>query len=186
MILTDDNFASIEAAVEEGRGVYDNLTKFIVWIIPTNLGESLMLLCAIMLGLPLPLVPLQLLWINLTDTVLGLSLAFEPKEGDVMNRPPRPTQQPLLPWPLILRSGLVSSIMLAVGLGVFLWELRMEKRRPGLRPNRCGECDRAGAGLLSLQLPRFEAQCTVRRPIQEPLGRRRSTDDADRPGALHA
>jgi len=168
MILTDDNFASIEAAVEEGRGVYDNLTKFIVWIIPTNLGESLMLLCAIMLGLPLPLVPLQLLWINLTDTVLGLSLAFEPKEGDVMNRPPRPTQQPLLPWPLILRSGLVSSIMLAVGLGVFLWELRMEKRRPGLRPNRCGECDRAGAGLLSLQLPRFEAQCTVRRPIQEP------------------
>jgi Ca2+-transporting ATPase len=126
MILTDDNFASIEAAVEEGRGVYDNLTKFIVWIIPTNLGESLMLLCAIMLGLPLPLVPLQLLWINLTDTVLGLSLAFEPKEGDVMNRPPRPTQQPLLPWPLILRSGLVSSIMLAVGLGVFLWELRVE------------------------------------------------------------
>jgi Ca2+-transporting ATPase len=126
MILTDDNFASIEAAVEEGRGVYDNLTKFIVWIIPTNLGESLMLLCAIMLGLPLPLVPLQLLWINLTDTVLGLSLAFEPKEGDVMNRPPRPTHQPLLPWPLILRSGLVSSIMLAGGLGVFLWELRME------------------------------------------------------------
>jgi Ca2+-transporting ATPase len=126
MILTDDNFASIEAAVEEGRGVYDNLTKFIVWIIPTNLGESLMLLCAIMLGMPQPLVPLQLLWINLTDTVLGLSLAFEPKEGDVMNRPPRPTQQPLLPWPLILRSGLVSSIMLAGGLGVFLWELRME------------------------------------------------------------
>jgi cation-transporting ATPase F len=126
MILTDDNFASIEAAVEEGRGVYDNLTKFIVWIIPTNLGESLMLLSAIMLGLPLPLVPLQLLWINLTDTFLGLSLAFEPKEGDVMNRPPRPTQQPLLPWGLILRSGLVSSIMLAGGLGVFLWELRME------------------------------------------------------------
>lgn len=76
MILTDDNFASIEAAVEEGRGVYDNLTKFIVWIIPTNLGESLMLLSAILFGLPLPLVPLQLLWINLTDTVLGLSLAF--------------------------------------------------------------------------------------------------------------
>ena len=61
MILTDDNFASIEAAVEEGRGVYDNLTKFIVWIIPTNLGESLMLLSAILFGLPLPLVPLQLL-----------------------------------------------------------------------------------------------------------------------------
>ena len=89
MILTDDNFATIEAAVEEGRGVFDNLTKFIVWIIPTNLGEALMLLSTIVLGLPLPLLPLQLLWINLTDTLLGLSLAFEPKEGDVMSRPPR-------------------------------------------------------------------------------------------------
>ncbi len=126
IILTDDNFSSIEAAVEEGRGAYDNLTKFIVWIIPTNLGESLMLLSAIMLGLPLPLVPLQLLWINLTDTILGLSLAFESKEGDVMNRPPRPTQQPLLPWRLIQRSVLVSTMMLAGGLGVFLWELRVE------------------------------------------------------------
>ncbi len=125
MILTDDNFASIEAAVEEGRGVYDNLTKFIVWIIPTNLGESLMLLSAILFGLPLPLVPLQLLWINLTDTVLGLSLAFEPKEADVMNRPPRPTQQPMLPKALMLRSVLVSSIMVAGGLGLFLWELRV-------------------------------------------------------------
>ena len=125
MILTDDNFASIEAAVEEGRGVYDNLTKFIVWIIPTNLGESLMLLSAILFGLPLPLVPLQLLWINLTDTVLGLSLAFEPKEADVMNRPPRPTQQPMLPKALVLRSVLVSSIMVAGGLGLFLWELRV-------------------------------------------------------------
>jgi magnesium-transporting ATPase (P-type) len=130
MILTDDNFSSIEAAVEEGRGVYDNLTKFIVWIIPTNLGESLMLLSAIMLGLPLPLVPLQLLWINLTDTVLGLSLAFEPKEGDVMNRPPRPTHQPLLPWKLIQRSVLVSTMMLAGGLGVFLWELRVDNTGP--------------------------------------------------------
>jgi len=126
MILADDNFASIEAAVEEGRGVYDNLTKFIVWIIPTNLGESLILLSAIMTGLPLPLVPLQLLWINLTDTILGLSLAFEPKEGGVMNRPPRPAKQPMLPLPLILRAGLVSGIMVAGGLGLFLWELRVE------------------------------------------------------------
>ncbi len=127
MILTDDNFASIEAAVEEGRGVYDNITKFIVWIIPTNLGESLILLSAILFGLPLPLVPLQLLWINLTDTVLGLSLAFEPKEGDVMSRPPRPTKQPMMPLALVVRSGLVSSIMVACGLGLFLWELRIEK-----------------------------------------------------------
>ena len=127
MILTDDNFASIEAAVEEGRGVFDNLTKFIVWIIPTNLGEALMLLTAIVLGLPLPLLPLQLLWINLTDTLLGLSLAFEPKERDVMSRPPRKPKQPLLTLPLIMRTGLVSLIMLGGGLGLFLWELRVEQ-----------------------------------------------------------
>ena len=127
MILTDDNFASIEAAVEEGRGVFDNLTKFIAWIIPTNLGEALMLVSAIVIGLPLPLVPLQLLWINLTDTLLGLALAFEPKERDVMSRPPRPPGQPLLPLPLIMRAGLVSFIMVAGGLGLFLWELRVEQ-----------------------------------------------------------
>ena len=126
MILTDDNFASIEAAVEEGRGVFDNLTKFIVWIIPTNLGEALMLLTAIVLGLPLPLLPLQLLWINLTDTLLGLSLAFEPKERDVMSRPPRKPAQPLLTLPLLMRTGLVSLIMVGGGLSVFLWELRVE------------------------------------------------------------
>jgi cation-transporting P-type ATPase F len=127
MILTDDNFASIEAAVEEGRGVFDNLTKFIVWIVPTNLGEALMLLTAIVLGLPLPLLPLQLLWINLTDTLLGLSLAFEPKDSDVMLRPPRSPKQPLLTFPLIMRTGLVSFIMLGGGLGLFLWELRVEQ-----------------------------------------------------------
>jgi len=127
MILTDDNFASIEAAVEEGRGVFDNLTKFIIWIIPTNLGEALMLLSTIVFGLPLPLLPLQLLWINLTDTLLGLSLAFEPKEDDVMSRPPRDPKRHLLTFPLIMRTGLVSLIMVAGGLGVFLWELRIEQ-----------------------------------------------------------
>ena len=127
MILTDDNFASIEAAVEEGRGVFDNLTKFIVWIIPTNLGEALILLTAIVVGLPLPLLALQLLWINLTDTALGLPLAFEPKERDVMLRPPRDPKQPLLTRPLVLRTALVSLIMVGGGLGLFLWELRVEQ-----------------------------------------------------------
>jgi cation-transporting P-type ATPase F len=127
MILTDDNFASIEAAVEEGRGVFDNLTKFIIWIIPTNLGEALMLLSTILLGLPLPLLPLQLLWINLTDTLLGLSLAFEPKEGDVMSRPPRDPKRPLLTFAFIMRTILVSLIMVIGGISVFLWELRIEQ-----------------------------------------------------------
>ncbi len=126
MVLTDDNFASIEAAVEEGRGVFDNLTKFIVWILPTNLGEAAMLITAILLGLPLPALPLQLLWVNLTDTLLGLPLAFEPKEKGLMHRPPRNPRQPLLTHSLIMRTGLVTLIILIGGLGLFLWELRTE------------------------------------------------------------
>jgi len=125
MVLMDDNFASIEAAVEEGRGVFDNLTKFIVWILPTNLGEALLLITAIFLGLPLPALPLQLLWVNLTDTVLGLPLTFEPKETDLMRRKPRNPQQPLLTFPLVMRTALVSLIMVGGGLGLFLWELRV-------------------------------------------------------------
>ncbi len=125
MVLMDDNFASIEAAVEEGRGVFDNLTKFIVWILPTNLGEALLLITAIFTGLPLPALPLQLLWINLTDTVLGLPLTFEPKEADLMRRPPRQPTQALLTRPLVMRTALVSLIMVAGGLGLFLYELRI-------------------------------------------------------------
>jgi magnesium-transporting ATPase (P-type) len=127
MVLTDDNFASIEAAVEEGRGVFDNITKFIVWILPTNLGEAAMLITTILLGLPLPALPLQLLWVNLTDTLLGLPLAFEPKEPGLMRRPPRNPRQPLLTHPLIMRTGLVTLIILIGGLALFLWELRVEK-----------------------------------------------------------
>lgn len=90
MILTDDNFATIEAAVEEGRGVFDNLTKFIVWTLPTNMGEGLVILAAVFAGVTLPLLPVQILWINMTTAVLlGLMLAFEPKEPDIMRRPPR-------------------------------------------------------------------------------------------------
>jgi Ca2+-transporting ATPase len=126
MVLTDDNFASIEAAVEEGRGVFDNITKFIVWILPTNLGEATMLIVAILLGLPLPALPLQLLWVNLTDTLLGLPLAFEPKEQGLMRRPPRNPRQPLLTHPLIMRTGLVALIILIGGVALFLWELRVE------------------------------------------------------------
>ncbi|MEN9661173.1 MAG: putative cation-transporting ATPase [Verrucomicrobiota bacterium] len=123
MILADDNFASIEAAVEEGRGVYENLTKFIVWIIPTNVGESLLVLTAVSLALPLPVLPSQLLWINLTDTLLGLPFAFEPAERDLMQRPPRPPGQPILTPALLRRTLLVCTIMLGGTFWLFLWEL---------------------------------------------------------------
>jgi magnesium-transporting ATPase (P-type) len=123
MLLTDDNFASIEAAVEEGRGVFENLTKFIVWTLPTNIGESVILLAAILLGTALPALPVQLLWINMvTAILLGLMLVFEPKERGLMTRPPRDPRQPILTFPLFMRTGLVSMLILAGAFGAFLWE----------------------------------------------------------------
>jgi magnesium-transporting ATPase (P-type) len=123
MVLTDDNFASIEAAVEEGRCVFDNLTKFIVWTLPTNMGEGLVLLTAIAFGAVLPILPVQILWINMTTAVaLGLMLAFEPKEPGIMRRPPRDPGQRILTGVLIERIVLVSFLMLAGAYGVFLWE----------------------------------------------------------------
>ena len=102
MVLTDDDFATIEGAVEEGRGVFDNLTKFIVWTLPTNMGEGLVILVAILLGSALPILPVQILWINMTTAVaLGLMLAFEPKEPGIMTRPPRDPAAPTAhrrPW----------------------------------------------------------------------------------------
>jgi len=123
MVLTDDNFASIEAAVEEGRCVFDNLTKFIVWTLPTNMGEGLVLLTAIAFGAVLPILPVQILWINMTTAVaLGLMLAFEPKEPGIMLRPPRDPRQPLLTGVLVERILLVSALLLAGAYGIFLWE----------------------------------------------------------------
>jgi cation-transporting P-type ATPase F len=122
MILTDDNFASIEAAVEEGRGVFDNLTKFIVWTLPTNMGEGLVILAAIGAGLALPILPVQILWINMTTAVaLGLMLAFEPKEDGIMRRLPRDPKQSLLTGALVWRIFLVGALLLAGSFGLFLW-----------------------------------------------------------------
>jgi cation-transporting P-type ATPase F len=124
MILTDDNFASIEAAVEEGRGVFDNLTKFIAWTLPTNLGEGLVLLAAIIAGVTLPILPIQLLWINMiTAGVLGIALSLEPKEPGLMKRKPRDPQAPILNGTLIWRILLVSFIILAGAFGLFEYEL---------------------------------------------------------------
>ncbi|HWQ05060.1 MAG TPA: cation-transporting P-type ATPase [Longilinea sp.] len=124
MILTDDNFATIAAAVEEGRGVFDNLVKFIAWTLPTNLGEGLVLLAAIVTGVTLPILPIQILWINMvTAAVLGMTLAVEPKEADLMTRKPRDPQAPILDSALIWRIVLVSLIILAGAFGLFEYEL---------------------------------------------------------------
>jgi cation-transporting P-type ATPase F len=127
MILTDDNFASIEAAVEEGRGVFDNLTKFIVWTLPTNTSEGLIVLAAILFGTALPALPVQLLWVNMmTSVFLGLMLVFEPKEGDLMSRPPRDPKRPLLTHALVMRTGLVGLIVLGGSFWLFDWEISVE------------------------------------------------------------
>lgn len=124
IVLTDDNFATIEAAVEEGRGVFDNLVKFITWVLPTSIGEGLVVFVAILAGAALPILPVQILWINMTTVVLlGLVLAFEPKEPGIMRRLPRSPSQPLLTGRLLFRIVSVSLMMLMGGFGLFELEL---------------------------------------------------------------
>lgn len=123
MVLTDDNFASIAHAVEEGRTVYDNLKKSIMFVLPTNGGEALTIIAAIIMGRMLPITPIQILWINMiTAVTLALTLAFEPAERDVMQRPPRNPKEPILTSFLIWRIIFVSIILVIGTYGLFLWE----------------------------------------------------------------
>lgn len=124
MVLTDDNFATIESAVEEGRCVYANLVKFIAWTLPTNAGEGLVILTAILFGATLPILPVQILWINMTTAgCLGLMLAFEPKEPGIMARAPRRPDRPILDKVILWRIGLVSLMLLLGAFGLFKWEM---------------------------------------------------------------
>ena len=122
MVLADDNFASIAAAVREGRTVYDNLKKAIVFLLPVNGGESFAIIMAILLGYTLPITPLQILWVNMVSSVgLAIALAFEPTETDVMKRPPRPATEPMLSGFLIWRIVFVSLLFVAGVFGIFVW-----------------------------------------------------------------
>jgi cation-transporting ATPase F len=122
MILTDDNFATLEAAVEEGRGVYDNVVKFITWTLPTNGGQGMVLLTAILLGTELPVLPVQLLWVNMVTVVLlGTALVFEPKEPGLMQQPPRLVDKPILDWALGIRTILISAVLGGFAFGFFEW-----------------------------------------------------------------
>ena len=123
MILTDDNFATLQSAVEQGRGVFDNLRKFLVWTLPTNASEAMILLVAILFGITLPILPVQLLWINLCTAVfLGLMLVFEPNESDLMDRPPRDPTRPLLTVLLLQRTALVTSLIAVGAYWLFFFE----------------------------------------------------------------
>jgi calcium-translocating P-type ATPase len=123
MVLVDDNFASITHAVEEGRGIYDNLLKSIIFILPTNGGEAFIIVAAIVMGETLPITPVQILWVNMiTAVTLALTLAFEPPERNIMGRMPRKPDEPLLSAFLIWRTLFVSLIMVTGSFGLFLWE----------------------------------------------------------------
>ncbi|GAO69417.1 carbonate dehydratase [Comamonas sp. E6] len=125
MVLADDNFATIVAAVKEGRTVYENLRKVIAWTLPTNGGQAIVIVAAILLGLSLPVTPVQILWVNLVTAVaLGLTLAFEPPEPTLMQRKPRSPDEQLLQPYLLWRVALVS-VLFALGcFGMFEWSLR--------------------------------------------------------------
>ncbi len=124
MVLADDNFASISAAVGEGRTIYDNLRKVISWTLPTNGGQALILLFAIAFGLTLPITPVQILWINLVAaSALGLTLAFEPAEPGVMERAPRPRNESLLAGELAWRTAFVSFLIAGGGFAAYGWAM---------------------------------------------------------------
>jgi magnesium-transporting ATPase (P-type) len=122
MVLADDNFASIAHAVEEGRTVYDNLKKSILFILPTSGGEAFTIVVAVSLGLVLPITAVQILWINMITTVtLALALAFEPPETGIMKRPPRRADEPILSGFAIWRIVYISTALVAGVFGVFMW-----------------------------------------------------------------
>jgi magnesium-transporting ATPase (P-type) len=122
LVLADDNFASIVTAVREGRTVYDNIKKVISWTLPTNAGEAMTIILALLLGMALPITPIQILWVNLiTAVTLGIALAFEPTEFGTMRRAPRPRHQPLLTNELVWQILFVSWLFLAGVFGIYYY-----------------------------------------------------------------
>ncbi len=125
MVLTDDNFASIVAAVEEGRGIFGNIKKYLMFLLSCNLGEIILMLLAVSMGLPLPLIAVQLLYVNLaTDGLPALALAVDPPDPHIMRRPPRPPKQGIFTGPVLRFLGGVGAWTGLVTLGVFVWALQ--------------------------------------------------------------
>ncbi len=123
MVLADDNFATIAHAVEEGRTVYDNIKKAIVFIMPTNGGEAGMVLFAILFGMTLPITPVQILWVNMVTAItLALALSFEKSEPGMMQRPPRAADEAILSGFMIWRITFVSLLLTGGSVTLFLWE----------------------------------------------------------------
>ncbi|MBH0190992.1 MAG: hypothetical protein HP492_04340 [Nitrospira sp.] len=124
MVVTDDNFASIAAAVEEGRAVFDNIRKTVHFLLSCNVSEVLVMLFATLLGLPLPLLPIQILWMNLvTDGIPALALAVDPKAPDLMKRRPRKPEARLLSRSRLAAIGAEGLMLSAIALGAFAYSL---------------------------------------------------------------
>ena len=173
MVLTDDDFASIEAAVEEGRGVFDNLVKFIAYALPTNVGQGLVLLAGIVLGTALPILPLQILWINMiTAVLLGLGLAFEPKEPGIMPRPPRAPGAPIVSRGVHGAHRRRRRHPAGRRLRLFEWaEGRRPRRRRGAHRRR--QRLHVGADLLPVRLPLAAPLAVHLQPVRQPDDRPR-------------
>ncbi|MGY6587176.1 MAG: cation-translocating P-type ATPase [Wenzhouxiangella sp.] len=128
MVLADDNFATIVGGIEEGRGVYDNIRKAVLFLLPTNGAQSLVILLAVLAGLSLPITPVQILWVNMVVAVtLALALAFEPLEGDIMKRRPRSLGQPLLSHFVVFRVVWISAVMTLGTFGLYQWLLEQSQ-----------------------------------------------------------
>jgi Ca2+-transporting ATPase len=127
IVLQDDRFETIAAAVEEGRVIFDNIRKFVFYLFSCNVAEVLVLLAAGLAGWPIPLLPLQLLWLNMvTDTFPALALAMEPRDADVMHRPPRSPHEAILSWPFVRSILFYGGLITASTLAAFHWALRAD------------------------------------------------------------
>lgn len=124
VVLADDNFASIAAAVEQGRTVYANIKKVVSWTLPTNAGEALTIIVALLAGLPYPITPVQILWVNMiTAVTLGMALAFEPTDAATMKKPPRPRGQALIQAALVWQILLVGTLFFLAVFGIYQYAI---------------------------------------------------------------
>ena len=159
MVLADDNFATIAAAVREGRIVYDNLIKVVGWTLPTNGGQAMAIVVAVLLGVTLPMTPAQILWVNMvTGVALGLVFAFDPAEPGVMARPPRDPRAPLLSGLLVVAHG--------AGLGALL--------RGGVRRLHLGAQARRGARARADFRRQRDGRARNRLSVQRPAAQQRA------------
>jgi Ca2+-transporting ATPase len=161
MVVTDDNFASIVAAVEEGRGIYDNIQKFVHYLLSCNAGEIFVMFLSSLIGLPVPLLPIHILWVNLvTDGLPALALGVDPVAKDIMKRPPRRPDEPVVSWGrvgLMLWQGFVISVC---SLTAFCFMYYIENR---------WSIGQVFSALVSLDINRLKAIFTVPADMQEEL-----------------